>query len=486
MKNIFRTTLPLFICLAFAGCVKVKENLTGQPTSDKFFHNIEDFQSYISGAYAPIFQDNFTFEGDYAFIAEAGAEDIYHRIGRWRGFEEINVKQVSNPDEIVRPLWNGAYSSISISNTLVGLADTSKIERNLLNPIIGEARFLRALNYFFMVRWFGEVPLLTEKNTIEATTLPQSSVANIYDFIVADLIAAEGFLPATQTSANKPTKGAASALLAKVYLTMAGFPLNQTAKYALAKEQATKVMNMGIYSLNTNFSDLWNWNNRLTNRELIFTLYANSQSGGGSQLHMVSRPGTNSEQGWGDWGTDKRFYAQFPNGPRKDASFYTTMIDGTNFINTNFANPFVAKYRNAGPRSNFFTGPPASDKADGYSPILRYADVLLIYAEAANQAEGSPSTAAYDAIDKVRVRAGLAKLPTGLSKDDFDKAVLAERNWELAFEHNRWFDLCRRQLVKDALGTWYPQASITNNNYLLPKPITALQLMKGLRQNPGY
>ncbi|RZJ37867.1 MAG: RagB/SusD family nutrient uptake outer membrane protein [Chryseobacterium sp.] len=104
------------------------------------------------------------------------------------------------------------------------------------------------------------------------------------------------------------------------------------------------------------------------------------------------------------------------------------MIDGTNWSNTNFANPFVAKYRNAGPRSNYFTGPPASDKADGYSPILRYADVLLIYAEAANQSEGSPSTAAYAAIDEVRVRAGLAKLPTGLSKENFDKAVLEERS----------------------------------------------------------
>lgn len=125
--------------------------------------------------------------------------------------------------------------------------------------------------------------------------------------------------------------------------------------------------------------------------------------------------------------------------------------------------------------------------------MLRYADVLLIYAEAANQAEGSPSADALEAINKVRRRANGkdpntpdagSDLAPGISKDDFDKAVLDERNWELAFENNRWFDLVRRDKVVEVMGAWYP--GVTEDRMLLPKPIKEITLVKGLTQNKGY
>lgn len=117
--------------------------------------------------------------------------------------------------------------------------------------------------------------------------------------------------------------------------------------------------------------------------------------------------------------------------------------------------------------------------------MLRYADVLLIYAEAANQAEGRPSKAAYDAINEVRERAGLGKL-SDLTTSQFDKAVLDERNWELAFECNRWFDLCRRHILKESAQVYYPDAVIDDHNYLLPKPSDQMTIMTGIVQNPGY
>ncbi|MFN3381072.1 MAG: RagB/SusD family nutrient uptake outer membrane protein, partial [Runella zeae] len=121
---------------------------------------------------------------------------------------------------------------------------------------------------------------------------------------------------------------------------------------------------------------------------------------------------------------------------------------------------------------------------DFCAPILRYADVLLIYAEAANLAEGKPSTLALNALNQVRKRAGLLELPATLTKDEFDKAVLDERNWELAFEHNRWFDLVRRDMLVSTLKSWYPDVNDTRR--WLPKPSTELALMKGLKQNAGY
>lgn len=100
-------------------------------------------------------------------------------------------------------------------------------------------------------------------------------------------------------------------------------------------------------------------------------------------------------------------------------------------------------------------------------------------------AEGSPSQKAYDALNEVRRRAGLPEL-SGLTAKQFDDAVLDERNWELAFECNRWFDLCRRYLLKEKLSPWYPESTIDDHNYLLPKPNDQLMIMTGVKQNPGY
>ena len=125
--------------------------------------------------------------------------------------------------------------------------------------------------------------------------------------------------------------------------------------------------------------------------------------------------------------------------------------------------------------------------------MLRYSDILLIYAEAANLAEGSPSQKAYDALNEVRRRAGLPEL-SGLTAKQFDDAVLDERNWELAFECNRWFDLCRNNKVEQYLngidnrdsGRIRQVRQFDGNSYLLPIPQTALDQNTNLEQNPGY
>ncbi len=127
---------------------------------------------------------------------------------------------------------------------------------------------------------------------------------------------------------------------------------------------------------------------------------------------------------------------------------------------------------------------------DGFFPINRYAEVLLIYAEAANMAEGAPSAEALEALNKVRRRAGgfnpavYPDLPSGMSKADFDAAVIKEREWELAFECKRWFDLVRKEQVVSANIALYPY--VAEYNKLLPKPQTEVDLIPGLLQNPGY
>lgn len=480
-----KSFVGLLALMLSTSCADLTENLTGQPTGDKFFQTLTDFNSFITGAYNPLI---LLYGTDMPYAASAGAEDVNTPVIRWKGFEQVNINTVGNPDEVTSELWNSYYTSISACNTLIRIiSENTKLSAVELLPIDGEARFLRAFNYFQLVRWFGEVPLLTEENQNNAAKEPQASVASIYELIVSDLKSAEETLPSTHEDASRPSSWAAKALLAKVYLSMAGFPLNNTSCYALARDKAYEVISEDIYSLEKDFSQLWLWSNRKTNSEFIFALYASSDNGTGSYIHQAVRPSDHDENGWADWTGDKRFLETFPVGDnsRLKGTFYTRMIDGESWENTNLAQPYVGKYRDAGPKSGGYYGKATANKADGFFCMLRYADVLLIYAEAANQAEGRPSKAAYDAINEVRERAGLGKL-SDLTTSQFDKAVLDERNWELAFECNRWFDLCRRHILKESAQVYYPDAVIDDHNYLLPKPSDQMTIMTGIVQNPGY
>ena len=189
--------------------------------------------------------------------------------------------------------------------------------------------------------------------------------------------------------------------------------------------------------------------------------------------------------------SEARFFNTFPEGPRKAATFHTVFKDAKNttWQKSNIGQPYMAKYRDAGAAASF-DGPIASFDGDGFFVMSRYAEVLLTYAEAANMAESGPSAAALEAINQVRRRAGgndqtlYPDLKAGLSQADFDKAVIAERAWELAFENKRWFDLVRKEKVVEVNKDLYPNVSA--KNMLVPKPQRELDLMKNLKQNAGY
>ncbi len=486
--NSFAKSLPagVFALLAAAGCISLEEDLRSQPTADKFFSKESDYRSFIASAYPSMVT---LYGSDTPYCCGGAAEDVFVPVVRWKGFEQANINTVGNPDELTGMLWNNYYASIGTCNTMLQIIADTPTQGLDLDAVIGEAKFLRAFCYFNLTRWFKQVPLITQENVANAATEPDSSVADIYRLVVSDLEDAENKLPETQSDKTRPTSWAAKALLAKVYLTMAGYPLNQTAYYEQARDKADEVIKSEAFDLEPVYFDLWLWNNRMTNNEFIFTFYASAENGSQTYVNCAVRPWEGGEKGWGDWSSDKRFLADFPAGDnsRVKGTFYLTLIDGTPWYETSDNQPFVGKLRDAGPRSNGYAGPWAhgNGNADGFFNVIRFADVLLIYAEAANQFEGSPSTAAYKAINRVRFRAGLPDL-SGLTQSAFDKAVLEERNWELAFENNRWFDICRRQLLQSVMNAYYPERRVEDHNYWLPKPYEQLSIMTGTVQNDGY
>lgn len=491
------------LMLFCSGCISLDEDLRGQPTSDKFFSRVSDFDSYVKGMYTSM---NTMYGGDVPYIAGAAAEDVYvtNWVARWKPFEEANINAATNPDEVTGDLWKYYYTVIGICNSTLQIVNASDLSAQDLAPIVGEAKFMRALMYFNLTRFFREVPLITEENQALAATEKDATVEQIYAKIVSDLQDAEVSLPEDRSQSEKmrPTLWAAKAILSKVYLTMAGYPLNQTQYYALARDKANEVIQNGPFDLEDNFFDLWLYDNRLTNDEFIFAYYCNYDSGDRSYLARAIRPKEGGEGGWYDWCSSEQYLnemrayeqeymteeqkAAYTDGERVTGTFYLTCIDGTSYQLTEDGQPFVGKWRDGGPRNNGYWGAATVNNSDTFYPVIRFSEVLLIYAEAANMAEGVPSDAAYDAINRVRTRVGLPELPAGMSATDFDRQVLNERKFEFAFECHRWSDICRRQLLPEVMKAYYPEITVDEHNYWLPKPYSQLGIWTGTVQNAGY
>ena len=477
MKNIKYNLVLIFLSTLFlSGCahIELEENPPSLLSPDSFFTSESEFQAALTGTFRPLYQGWEGFDYAHPLIMTSGGEDVKSLAGIFLNLDRLSP---NDADLNIQLVWKRLYRTIGNANVIIGnLKNAKDIPTDKLNAIEGQAKFIRAFCYFYLVRWFGEVQLTTSENQADIENLKQSSVADIYASIIENLKDAEVKLPVSFPEKGRPTQGAAKALLAKVYITMAGWPIEDASYYPLARDKAKEVIDAGTYDLEPNFADLWKQENRLTNKEFIFAFYGSIEVDGTSASHMHTASRHGKDGGWGDFHSEDRFFDAFPDGPRKDASFTTVFSDGSTYKEAG-VEPFIAKYRDAGETI-------LDDLAgEGFNVMLRYADVLLMYAEAANMAEGSPSVLAYDAINKVRFRAGLANLPLGMSQNDFDDAVLAERNWELAFEMNRWFDLVRKKKVVEVNQTLHP--GVTENNRLLPKPGT--ELIPGiLDQNPGY
>lgn len=413
-------------------------------------------------------------------------------------------------------LWQQHYAAIKKANVVLEKVPAINFDAALKARLLGETKFLRALYYFNLVRLYGDVPLITEyQKFITATdyAVAKSSSTQVYTQIEKDLTEAATVLPTSYSSPDvgRVTQGAAKALLAKVYLTKASQPLNIAAHYQDAVNKAEEVLSAadggaGTYGYNlfTNYADVFLPATK-NGVEHIFSAQFKSNSLGqgnnenprailssipglsGNYAHMV-RYYTN--------GADK-FYSIYklyaPGDKRRDVTFVRSFVSPSNgrkyglpITNSAIANdstPFFHKWWD--PSSTAVTSESSANVT-----ILRYAEVLLIHAEAENEANG-PTAKAYKSLNRVRNRAGLPDLTPGLSKDQFREAVYLDRRLEVVYEYQRWFDLIRQ---KDASGKSTFVANLqkvgkTNaaeKHRLYPIPQSELDNNALLTQNPGY
>lgn len=387
----------------------------------------------------------------------------------------------------VAPLsvWNGYYTGIFRANLAIANIPDIDMDPALRERLIGECQFLRGYLYFKLVRWFGDVPLITEPFP-EDFNIPRSPAAEVYAQIIKDLEDAMGALPTRSQYAaadvGRVTSGAAMGLLAKVYLTLGDF--------AKAADFATDVIESGEYDLYPDYSQLFS-RAAENSEESLFEVQAAAfeEGGGGSQYNEVQGVRGTPNLGWGfNRPSDDLVSAYEPGDPRREATVLyvgEVLPDGSDIVQDN---PAVV-----GERYNQKAWVPEHPGGNGNGPgnirILRYADVLLIAAEALNE-EGSPNLA-LGYLNQVRARArgnSTTLLPdiTTTDQAELREIIWRERRVELALEQHRWFDLVRQgraASVMQALGFNFQEGK----HELFPIPQQEIDLSANtLTQNPNW
>lgn len=475
----------------FGGCQSLDENPAGTLVADSYFSTEEDLDAALTGVYAQLASNRWGGLGHTnIWVPLMGADDLTSQAGKpdYVQFDTFNPS--STNDGLKAASWTAPFRVVFAANNLLNNVDNMTIAESAKTKAKSEARFLRAWSYFWMVRVFGEIPLQLD-NTMNYN-LPKSPIKEVYTQIIEDLQYAIDNLPdELPASVGRPCKMSAKGVLAQVYLMMAGYPLNETDKYALAAKEAKDVIDSGLFYLLENFADLWKWDSDGNPEILWAIIFCNFNDCGNQNMNTFTGLNTqpSEENGWDQVFCEIGFFNRFPEGPRKDATYltlFTSRTDGaqTPWQESTFKHPFLAKYRDGMvPNEPNYSG---SDHMGGRDlNYLRFAEILLIYAEAQTMADGAPNAMAYDCVNKVRRRAGLEDLPAGLNQTAFRNAVIDEKGWELCGEYSRWFDLVRTEKVeemaqyKDA-DDLKPQGSIDKSKYFAPIPYTEVLLNPAL------
>lgn len=513
MKKIYYA-LILFM-LAAASCKKdfIRLNPEDSYTDGVFYKTEQQFRSALVAAYAPL-RD--VLINDY-FTSEMHSDNtLYQPIPGNRGTAFIERENISDfintsTNAYASATWQHSYTGISRCNIIIERLKTADLSDSVKANLDGQAKFLRALNYFKLVRLYGGVPLsVAEVKNAEDSFKPRSTADEVYAQIVADAKDAitELKAPAKFPQTGEATKGAASVLLAEVYAVQK--------KWADAELVLNGVLTMG-YDLHASYADAFAPANK-NGKESIFEIQFLGGSITGStpnvlSIHFLPRSKDTKlltgisidNTGSGGWNTPSAdLIADFePGDKRLDASIgiaegsydassyfaYSALKSVVNYVPATgkVGVPYIKKYLHAPLVAT--TG-----SSDDF-PLYRFSDALLLLAEALN--EQGKSSQALTPLNRLRKRAGLADI-VNTDQAQLRTVILHERRVELAFENHRWADLLRTGnaiATINAFGVKIRQQLpylpldayvIDAHNLLFPVPQNEVGLNPKIVQNPGY
>lgn len=466
----------IFVWVICSGCNDMLEEHPKAIASETFYNTAEEIAAALNGVYEPMHANT-----SYFTLLEALPDNVYGKgslatINEYKGFSTANITNMGG-------VWTAFYLSIRNANVVIkNLHERSNVSEEKKVQFLAEAKFLRAFDYFALVRLWAGVPLRTEE-TMDIIDLPRSSVEDVYSLILSDLTYAEEYLPDSPRLLGTPSKWVAKTLLSDIYLTLK--------KWENARDKAKEVIDSGKYSLvqvsvPDDFENIYGADLLTSSEEVFYFKYTDQK--GWPLMNFFHIDGDGYKPYGNNWysfysTTDNYFYKHWDDRDlRKQHDFYHWDIGlGDNTM-------LFKKY----------IDPNGTTGSSNDWPIYRYPEVLLIYAEAANRANNGPTSEALECLNKVHRRGygynSEVTSPIDFKLSDynvntFDDLVLQERGYEMILECKRWLDLVRTgkaaETIKTAEGIDLDPAML-----LWPIPVVETNYNKAIDpvkdQNPGY
>ena len=504
MKKIIKLSVIAFAFLAMSSCKKfLEENPPSAYTPDNYYKSLAQAQNAVNGIYASIstlYSQGGNFDDLSLLLLEMPTGQANTDITQSTNNQELLHLSTSSANLYVRQWWRTCYQGIDAANlaiTNISAMPTAVISETQKSQLTGQAQFLRAWFYFNLVRLYGDVPLLTTPTSgAVGLQVPRNPTKDIYEqLIVPDLLLAEQSGLAFVDHTGRVSLGAVKALLAKVYETMAGYPLQQADKYALAKQKALEVISSNQFTFYSNYDQFRDPANDNSMENIFMAQFSSTAWSNPMFYHTLPlfTGVSGANPGSGALTPDSTFYKSFAAGDKRGQenqyffSHYASQATGADIVFT--TGQHIFKYFN----NVSYTNNAASGKC---YPIIRLTDIMLLYAETQNEENGTADANSYTYVNQIRSRAGLTPL-AGLSQSQFREAVWRERNHELCYENITWFDMVRTRMAYNTkndtfvplVGYVFPYGSnitFQDKNLLFPLPQSEIQANNTLIQNSGY
>ncbi len=533
-----RNLLLILGFIIMTGCKDLQETPPGIIDPETYFESQDDALAALTGAYATQYAGSQRYYlKSWSNLNGLGSDDMGDGFGGFAERKELDRFKFDPAYDNFYKVWWCAYIIINRAGNVIAnvpnMPDNAFDLPELKKRIIAEARFLRAQNYFNLVRLFGDCVFHGDSyvsDPVGSTNLERTDISIVYDFIIDELIVAEQDLWDREvTEKGRATRGAAQAFLSKVYLTRAGFWLDSKtgtmtqgdpSNWAEAAKWAKKMMDEGHYDLRDNYREVFpahedDYDQFENNEEHIFFVNCMENTGWFETRLYYGPRLANGEGGYSSFVGEVELTSSFePGDQRRDVTNLDYVIDeleeeqpldesNAGYWWPGMAIPHIGKYL---PDEDKYDFPPSTNASGTNYPLFRFSEVLLIYAEAVNEANGSPTPEAIEAFNRIRRRAGISEWPNVNdlegnpypdTQDGFRRAIRQERRWEFCFEGKRLFDLRRWGILVETfkaralVANPTPQDMIRATNIelkhnLYPIPLSEIQRNPKLKQNPGY
>lgn len=488
MKN-FKIEKPFFIKTIAAvmalGAISCSDNYLdvkteGQPTVNSGYFQGDNIIKPLYSSYNHLLAHDFAYVSVFSITSDDADKGSVPGDGDDQQRLDNFTFDATSP--AIAGLWNFNYRGVAFANTGINIV-TDPINgagQEEMDRLVTEFRFFRAYHYWSLVRIYGGVPIITEDTDPEdqETLLTRKSKQEVYDFIVADLQNAASGLPLTPPEVGRVTSGTAKTLLAKVQMYQGN--------WQEVLDLTNDVIASGQYALHPNYEELWRIQNENT-EESIFEVQGSASANIGLGYFTVTQ-GVRGQWGWGFNSPSEDLVNAFNSEGdeiRKNASIIfrgEVMYDNDEYANDPDVSAVVSEDA-PNPRysEKVYTGPLSVNQNEQNLILLRYADVLLMNAEANN--ELGNSSEALNKLNQVRNRVDLPNITT-TAQADLRKVIWKERRFEFAMEYDRYFDVIRQGRGQEEFG---PLGFQSNKNEVFPIPQEQINLSGGrLEQNPGY